>query len=61
MAIKRRFCWNCGADMGEIEDWAYERTDTCGAPACEREAQYACEAEETERRERAEQDDYERY
>jgi hypothetical protein len=33
---KMRHCWNCGAELGEIEDRLYDRTDTCGARECER-------------------------
>lgn len=35
---KIRHCWNCGADMGFIENRFYDRMDTCGAAACERES-----------------------
>ena len=42
---KVRHCWNCGADMGWIENRYYDRTDTCGAQDCEREARDANEAE----------------
>lgn len=34
---KIRHCWNCGADMGFIENRYYERTDTCGKIECTRE------------------------
>lgn len=34
---KQRFCWNCGADMGLIEDKYYDSRDTCGSTECERE------------------------
>lgn len=38
MAAKERFCWNCGASLGVIEDRHYDRRDTCGSRECEREA-----------------------
>lgn len=44
-AGKIRHCWNCGADMGFIENRFYDRMDTCGASECEREARNACEQE----------------
>ena len=40
---KRRYCWNCGADMGFIESRYYDRMDTCGERECEREARNAHE------------------
>lgn len=43
---KERFCWCCGESMGFVENRHYERGDTCGKPACEREAR---EAEQMER------------
>jgi hypothetical protein len=44
-AGKERFCWNCGQSMGWIANYAYERTDTCGARECEREARDQEQAE----------------
>jgi len=54
--LKRRFCWNCGADMGEIEDRYYDSQDTCGARECEREAGYQRDAERSEAHERLDHD-----
>ena len=31
-----RTCWNCGDDMGFIEDRYYDRTDVCGKIECSR-------------------------
>lgn len=42
---KHRHCWNCGADMGFIENRFYDRIDTCGSRECEREARHAFEEE----------------
>lgn len=53
---KTRSCWNCGADMGWIEDKYYDRTDTCGARECEREAGYLRDAERSEAHERLDRD-----
>lgn len=36
-----RHCWNCGADMGFIEDRHYERIDVCGKIECNRAQQDA--------------------
>jgi hypothetical protein len=40
---KVRHCWNCGANMGFIENRYFDRMDTCGARDCEREARNAFE------------------
>jgi len=54
-----KYCFNCGAP---IKDSAYsDAYDTCGELDCDREARYAWQAAEAERRERAEEDIYERY
>jgi hypothetical protein len=37
MAAKERFCFNCGASLGVVEDRHHDRLDTCGARDCERE------------------------
>lgn len=48
---KVRHCWNCGADMGFIENRFYDRRDTCGQIECERAARdaYADERDEAHR------------
>jgi hypothetical protein len=46
---KMRHCWNCGAELGEIEDRHYEKTDTCGARDCDRAARDMCQEEREER------------
>ena len=45
-----RRCFNCGEELGRY--WDYDRLDTCGAPACNREARdaHAEEREEAHRR-----------
>lgn len=42
---KVRHCWNCGADMGFIENRYYDRLDTCGSLECDRAARDAYEDE----------------
>lgn len=56
MARRERFCWNCGESLGEIELRHYDRRDTCGASACEREAREAARAEREEAHERLDRD-----
>lgn len=33
---KFRQCWNCGGDMGFIENRYYDSSDVCGKTACNR-------------------------
>ncbi len=51
MAAKQRYCWNCGEDMGFIENRYYDKFDTCGKLECQREerAAYREEREEAHR------------
>jgi hypothetical protein len=58
---KMRYCFNCGAELGVYADRDYRDFDTCGSMECEREARYARQTEEAERRARAEDDGYDRY
>lgn len=53
---KVRHCWNCGADMGFIENRYYDRRDTCGSPACEREARDQEQADRDEAHEQLDRD-----
>lgn len=53
---KLRHCWNCGADMGVIEDRYYDRSDTCGAAECAREARDQARAERDEAHEQLDRD-----
>lgn len=53
---KERFCWNCGASVGVIENRYYDSRDTCGATECNREAQHQAEAERAEAHERLDRD-----
>lgn len=53
---KERFCWNCGASMGVIENRYYDSGDTCGATECDREARYQAEAERAEAHEQLDRD-----
>lgn len=50
---KMRHCWNCGAELGEIESRYYDPMDTCGSRECEREARYQAEAQRQEDQEAA--------
>jgi hypothetical protein len=36
MTAKMRYCWNCGAEMGVIEDHCYVYSDTCHKYSCRR-------------------------
>jgi len=38
---RMRFCWQCGEELGLIEDRNYDPMDTCGKRECEREAREA--------------------
>lgn len=53
---KPRHCWNCGADMGLIEDKYWDRGDVCGKPECQREAQDQARAERDEAHEKLDRD-----
>ena len=53
---KMRHCWNCGAEMGVIENKYYDSRDTCGKIECQREAQYVAEAERSEAHEQLDRD-----
>lgn len=53
---KVRFCWNCGADMGFIENRYFDRTDTCGATECIRAARDALAQERNEAHEQVDRD-----
>lgn len=54
--VKERFCWNCGASMGVIENRYYDSRDTCGATECDREARYQAESERAEAHEQLDRD-----
>jgi hypothetical protein len=56
MAAKMRFCCCCGAELGVWEAKHYDRRDTCGAQACEREMRDAEAAERFEAHERLDRD-----
>lgn len=51
-----RHCWNCGADMGFIENRFYDRRDTCGKHECDREARDAFEEERQAAHDRVDED-----
>jgi hypothetical protein len=56
MALKMRYCFNCGCELGMIEDRNYVRTDTCGDAACEREVRDMYEREREERHREVDRD-----
>ena len=53
---KMRFCWNCGGEIGVIEDKYFDSRDTCGKLECHREATYSAEAERSEAHEQLDRD-----
>lgn len=53
---KERFCWNCGASMGIVEDKYYDRGDTCGKGECNRAAQDSFSQERDEAHEQLDRD-----
>jgi hypothetical protein len=56
MSTKMRYCFNCGAELGAFATRDYEPTDTCGRPACEREARQAMEDERQQAHEQLDRD-----
>lgn len=34
MSKKLRHCWNCGAEIGYIDDRFYDKRDTCESRVC---------------------------
>jgi hypothetical protein len=56
MPGKMRHCWNCGAEMGLIEDRYFDRRDTCWRLACEREARDQERAERDKAHEQLDRD-----
>jgi len=53
---KERFCANCGDSLGHIESRHYDRRDTCGKLACEREARDEIAAERADAHEQLDRD-----
>lgn len=53
---KERFCWNCGASLGVIDNRYYDRRDICGARECQREARYQDEEDRHEAHEKLDRD-----
>lgn len=53
---RERFCFNCGASLGVIEDRYYDRTDTCGDRECERAARDQAECEREDAHEQLDRD-----
>lgn len=53
---KVRHCWNCGEDMGFIENRYYDRMDVCGSKDCNRAARDASREEREEAHEQLDRD-----
>lgn len=60
MAKKIQHCFNCGEELGVFELWPGD-IEHCGKTECAREARYALQSQEADARERAREDDYDRY
>lgn len=59
---KEQFCDYCGESQGRFaHSRRFDGPVVCGGPDCQREATADYRAEMSERRERAEEDDYSRY
>jgi hypothetical protein len=54
MAAKMRHCFNCGEELGCYPE--YDPLDTCGKLECQREANYARQAERQEAHEQLDRD-----
>jgi hypothetical protein len=54
--IKLRHCWNCGAEIGYIDDRFYDKGDTCESPECNREARHQAAAERDKAHEQLDRD-----
>ena len=53
---KMRHCWHCGDEIGIYEDRHYDFWDTCGKPACDREAREALREAQDEAHRRLDED-----
>lgn len=51
-----RHCWNCGDDMGFIENRHYDYMDTCGRQECDRAVRDALAEERDEAHEQLDRD-----
>ena len=56
-----QYCFNCGEAIGVYIRYHGDEPECCGKPECMRELRYQMEAEIAFRRDRAEQDGYDRY
>lgn len=54
--IKLRHCWNCGAEIGYIDDRFYDKGDTCESIECNREARNQDAAERAEAHDQLDRD-----
>jgi hypothetical protein len=63
VSTKRIHCCNCGEDLGEVDarHWYPGDLENCGKPECARAMSDEYRGREQERKERAEEDNYERY
>lgn len=53
---KVRSCWNCGADMGFIENRYWDSRDTCGSLECSRAERDAAATERSEAHDQLDRD-----
>lgn len=59
MVKRMQYCAFCGEQLGIFESWG--EPESCGNAECDREIRYMLQSQESERRERAESDHYDRY
>lgn len=59
--MRMQHCHNCGEELGVYERYNGDEPECCGAAECQRELRYQLQAEEADRRDRAEEDHYGRY
>ena len=57
---RQAYCFNCGADLGIVDVWPGDIL-SCGEIECNREEQAAHRERDEDARERAGQDQYDRY
>ncbi len=60
MAKRMQHCFWCGEKLGVYETWPGD-VDHCHKQECSRQARYALQEQDADARDRADQDNYERY
>jgi hypothetical protein len=61
MTVNKGTCFNCGQPSEDYEEIGNVTLYVCSQRQCQRELRYELERAESEKRERAEEDDYSRY